>query len=99
MIDAERAGVSHIRAENRNERCIRIVAKARWNPWRDAPILSHQTEIVGRRTDADAARIAMLTGPHLGAAAIDRDGEIAIKADGKRGVACAIRRGRELQIG
>ena len=98
VVDAQAAGVAHVRGHELAEGAEAIGGEAMRNPRRQAPVLPGLVELVGRRAHVHAAREALRIVPGLRTAGIGAHGEIAIQADGHAGLACHARGMRELQV-
>ncbi|GMV56916.1 MAG: hypothetical protein AMXMBFR72_00370 [Betaproteobacteria bacterium] len=97
VVDAQRAGVPHVRAQHRDERFVRRGAQRFGLPWRQPPVLPFRIEVVRRGADAQPVRVQPLLRPAFGAARIDRHRQIGVQAHGH--VRRAFRRGGELLVG
>ncbi len=98
VVDAQRPGARHVRAQRGRERRVRAFAQALGGERRQAPILPAGIEVVGRGAHAHAERVEVLVGPRFGAVGRDRDGEVGIEADAHAELARARLRIAQLQV-
>ena len=81
VVDAQRAAMAHVGAQRGDERGVGGIAQAVRHEGRQAPVLTVQVEVVGRRAGVRPRGIDALTGPGLGAARARSHREILIQAD------------------
>ena len=81
MIDAQRAAVAHVVANQRRESLQPVLLHAEWILWRDAPGLSLERQRIRRRTDLRGQPVALSIRPGLGSCRIGAHRIVTVKPD------------------
>ena len=84
MVDAQRAGVPHVGAQQLDEAAIAARPQALGMRRRQTPLLARLRAGVGRRADVQRVHHEVPLGPGLGTRSVGADGEVAIQADTHR---------------
>ena len=98
MIDAQRAGVAHVGADDGDERLVGHVGEGERMQRRCSPVLAHHVDRIRRRSDRGPVDDHVLGAPRVGAVGGGADGQIAVKTDGEAAFPRPARRSRELEV-
>jgi hypothetical protein len=98
VVDAQRPGVAHLLPQRGRVRRVSGPHEASRNPWRQAPLLAFQIEIVGGTADAGGKRVQAGLYPGFRPARTDADGEILEETERKPRCARASRHFGQLKV-
>ncbi len=99
MVDAQRAGVFHVGAQDVDQGCVGDIAQTMGHEGRQAPVLAHQIDFVRRGAGMCAIGQDILPGPGFSAAGVGADRQILIQAGSHAIFLGACGDGRKLLVG